>query len=223
MIKELTKEQQSQLSVYRDKWIKIGLSTQQIDLDKAIEIKNSIYSVLLNKKDVPVILMDSPLTAWIATLYLGNLFYGKQVQSQVRSKVESQVGSEVGSQVRSKVELQVSSQVESKVESQVWLQVRSQVESQVWSQVDSQVWSQVRSQVRSQVDSQVESQLEYFLLPYLHGQFDSSYFSFYDFIFEIIKIINPFKDLFNSYIKTTECGIIYPRSEERRVGKECRL
>ena len=47
-------------------------------------------------------------------------------------------------------------------------------------------------------------------MPYLHGQFDSSYFSFYDFIFEIIKIINPFKDLFNSYIKTTECGIIYP-------------
>jgi hypothetical protein len=49
-----------------------------------------------------------------------------------------------------------------------------------------------------------------FISPYFYGQFDSGYFSFYNFIFEVLKIVNPVSNLFNSYIKTTECGLIYP-------------
>lgn len=138
MINKLTKEQEAQLNIYRDKWLKIGLSTKQIDFNKSLEIKNILYSKLLNKKNVPVILMDSPITAWLATFYLGSMFYGKQVGSQV------------------------------------------------WSQVGSFLW------------------------PYFGGHFDVSYFSFYEFMFECLGIKNPVSELFESYIKTTETGIIYP-------------
>jgi hypothetical protein len=242
MIEKLTKFQEDELLVYRDKWLGVGLSTKQIDLKQAIDIKNSVYIKLLNKKYVPAILMDSPLTSWLATMYLANLFkvesqvgsqvesqVGSQVWIQVRSQVESQVGRQVWSQVESQVGRQVWSQVESQVGRQVWSQVRrqvgrqvrSQVGSQVWSQVESQVrrqvWSQVGSQVERQVESQVRSQVGLFVWPYLGGQFDSSYFSFYEFMFDVLKIPFPSKlvrkEKWDSYLQITKSGIIYPTDD----------
>ena len=181
MIDKLTKSQEANLAEYRDKWLKIGLSTDRVTFGIAKPIIDGLYTKILNKKSVPVIILRSPLEAWLGTLYVANLFYkgsqvasqvesqawsqvesqvGSQVESQVRSQVESQVGSQVESQVRSQVASQVWSQVESHVGSQVRSQVRSQVESQVGSQVGSRVGSQVESQVRSQVESQVGSQVE---------------------------------------------------------------
>ena len=186
MIEKLTPEQESRIPEFRDKWLKIGLSTQQIDFKKALEIKNIVYRKLLNKKDVPVILMDSPLTAWLATRYLGYLFYENQVRNQVED--------------------QVSNQVWDPVWNQVWNQVSNQVENQVWNQVGNQVGNQVKNQVWNQVENQVWN----FIMPYFYGQFDSGYFSFYEFMFNVLKIKNPVEDLYSSYLKTTECGIIYP-------------
>ena len=57
--------------------------------------------------------------------------------------------------------------------------------------------------------SQVWSQVGNFVWPYLFGQFDSPYFSFYEFMFNVLNIRNPVEDLFDHYLKTTESGIIY--------------
>jgi len=43
MITELTKEQQDQMPIYRDKWIDIGLSTETIDRDAAVAALNMAY------------------------------------------------------------------------------------------------------------------------------------------------------------------------------------
>jgi len=250
MINKLTSEQEKQLQVYRDKWVTIGLSTNRIDRKVASENFMIFNKIVLGKEKRPIIIfMNSPLTAWIATLLLYDWFYIKnntQVESQVESQVRSQVGSQVWSQVESQVESQVRSQVRSQVESQVRSrvrsrvrsQVRSQVGSQVWSQVGSQVesqvrsrvWSQVESQVRSQVESQVGSQVESqvrsrvwsqvesqvrsqnknFVYPYLCGNFDSSYFSFYNFCNEVLKIKFDNQKKWNSYLKTSDVNLIYP-------------
>ena len=67
MIKELTKEQEEQLIIYKDKWLKIGLSTERINRKFAIETFVLFNKFVLNEKKLPIfIFMDSPLTAWIA-------------------------------------------------------------------------------------------------------------------------------------------------------------
>ena len=95
MIEELTLAQEKQLEIYRDKWVAIGLSVNRIDRPKAIEnfmILNSL--VLGNKKKPVVVFMDSPLTTWLATIFLYSIFkYQNNIWSQVESQVESQVGS----------------------------------------------------------------------------------------------------------------------------------
>lgn len=43
MINELTPEQTAQLSVYRDKWLEIGVSTNDIDVERTLELLEGIY------------------------------------------------------------------------------------------------------------------------------------------------------------------------------------
>ena len=192
MIDKLTKNQESLLYVYRDKWLKIGLSTKRINRSDAIKRWHKFDKEILgNTQDVPVIFMDSPLSTWIATLYLFNLLYGK-IESILQ--VESQVRSQVGSQVRSQVRSQVGSQVE------------SQVRSQVGSQVESQVWSQVGSQVRSQVESQVES----FIYPYLNNLCWAGYYGFYDFMNKELGIVFNKQKEWNLLMTLKDLSWIYP-------------
>jgi hypothetical protein len=161
-ITKLTPEQIARFKDWSDDWIKIGLSTEPANFDKAIEAALKAYKLINRYKPMIILRMSSPYgatlggaIAWAMLRELGD----KQVRAQVESQVGAQVRSQVESQVRSQVWSQVWSQVESQVGAQVRSQVESQVRSQVWSQVESQVGAQVESQVRSQVWSQVESQV----------------------------------------------------------------
>jgi hypothetical protein len=215
MTEKLTKEQESKLSEYRDRWIKIGLSTDRINRPDAIKRWREFDRIILkNKKEVPIVFLNSPLETWIAVC----MFKTIQVRSQVDSQVWRQVGSQVDSQVRrqvwNQVWSQVDSQVESQVRSQVWRQVDSQVESQVGSQVEiqveSQVDSQVRSQVRSQIWSKVDSQVESFIYPYLNTSFWAGYYGYYDFINKELGITFNKQKEWDLLMSLRDLSWIYP-------------
>lgn len=70
--------------------------------------------------------------------------------------------------------------------------------------------SQKPEQVRSQVESQVRSQVRSFHWPYLYGNYDAGYFSFYDFMSEVMKIKYDCKAKYDLYKETTRLGLIYP-------------
>lgn len=181
MINKLTQEQISKFPYYVDKWTKIGLSTERISFEETKNIVNGLYKEILGYKSNPiVILMDSPISAWYATLICFYEFNKKnQVGIQVWSQVENQVENQVGNQV--------------------W--------NQVCNQVGSQVGNQVRNQVRSQVDNQLGSQVGNFIYPYIDGHFISGYFSFYDYIQKELKIdLDP---KFEIYKETTKLELFY--------------
>src|SRR3990167_5157352 len=168
MIKSLTKQQEFKFKQYVDKWKTIGLSTDRITLEQCKPIVDRFYKKILKKETVPIIIMDSPIGAWLATLYVACLF-GKesQVGAQVGAKVGAEVGAQVwtqvwdqvGDQVWAQIRDQVGDQVETQVWDQVWDQVGAQVGDQVWDQVGGQVGAQVRDQVWDQVGDQVWAQI----------------------------------------------------------------
>ncbi len=110
---ELTEEQKELIPVYRDKWIKAGLSTDRFTIERAKEISDFYYENILDKKAVPVIVVDSPLAAWYAVNILVNS--GGQVSGQVSDQVRNQVRD----QVRNLIIDQVSDQVRNQVSDQV--------------------------------------------------------------------------------------------------------
>ena len=93
-IKCLTTEQEALFPVFKDKWIKYGLSTESADREMAQDgIKEAYLSAGLNPPD-KFIWLDSPLQGCIASYFLS------QVRDQVRYQVRYQVRDRVPDQVR---------------------------------------------------------------------------------------------------------------------------
>ncbi len=128
MITNLTSSQKAQIEPYKQKWIKIGLSTEPCNVERSKHWIREAYKVAGFKPPTKWVLCDSPLSC---------------AQAQVRNQVSDQVWNQVRNQVYN--------QVKSQVWGQVWDQVRDQVRDQVWDQVVYQVRDQVWNQVRNQV------------------------------------------------------------------------
>ena len=105
MITKLTKKQKAKLVAYRDKWLNIGLSTEQASLERTKEIISNVYTHLLNKTNVPVVILDNPFDTWVAVCIhsvKNNQVWG-QVRNQVMDQVRNQVMNQVVDQVRNQV------------------------------------------------------------------------------------------------------------------------
>jgi len=207
MITELTPAQTAKFAYYREKWLEIGLSTEPITLSAARPIIDNLYTKLL---DIPkpefVVILDSPLAAWLAAVVFCDVEDWRQVRRQVDEQVDEQVRQQV-----EQVERQVW-QVERQVKRQVRQQVGQQVEQQVW-QVGQQVWRQVEQvrqlvrQVKRQVRQQVDEQVWSFVWPYCDGQFTAPFFAFMDYLFS--EVIECECEMWPVYLKTSQLSLIY--------------
>jgi hypothetical protein len=86
MIDKLTKAQEAQLSVYRDRGIAAGLCCDPIDRAKAFDYAKRLQKYL-KRPGGPVIIIPGPLHAWYSACLLG----GAQVRAQVGAQVGDQV------------------------------------------------------------------------------------------------------------------------------------
>lgn len=70
MIEKLTKEQESRMSVYAEKWVNTGISTARINPARAKEIINAYQREVLQAKETPVIITNNPIEGWVAVVLL---------------------------------------------------------------------------------------------------------------------------------------------------------
>ena len=166
-IKKLTDSQIAQIPAHRDKWLKIGLSTEPLDFENAKAAAIKCYRLAGLKPPELFFRFSSPYSAANGATILKNL-PGDQVRDQVWAQVRAQVWAPVRAQVGDQVW------------SQVWAQVWDQVEAQVGGQVEAQVEAQVRDQVRDQVGAQVGDQV--------WGNHDAYALSFYSFFKDVVGI-----------------------------------
>ena len=195
---KLTDRQVQLLPAYREKWLKIGLSCEPLDFEKAKDAAKRAYAIAGLAAPTRFYHMSSPIGAAILGTALKNIVgqvgdqvrgrVGAQVWDQVRGRVGARVWDQVWSQVRDQVRDQVWDQVGAQVWDQVMDQVGDQVRNQVWDQVRNQVWNQVRNRVWDQVGDQV------------YGSHDAGWLGFYDFFgaecgIEAIEKLRPLMDL----------------------------
>jgi len=175
LIDKLTPEHEAQIAPTRDRWLRIGLSTEPADRARAQAGVVAAYQAANLPPPKLFIWLQSPLAGCVGSAMLGQV--RGQVGGQVRGQVGGQVRGQVGGQVRDQVRGQVLDQVLYQVRDQVWGQVWDQVEGQVGDQVLGQVWDQVRGQVWDQVEGQVWDQVG----RAIYGQHEAGWLSFYAF------------------------------------------
>jgi len=184
-IEKLTKEQEELMIVYRDKWIKLGLSTDRFTQEEAQQWANYFYENIRKKPKVPVIVAQSPLAAWVIVnlfafaekgykLPLKNIpasvrdsvwtSVGTSVRNSVWASVRDSVGdsvwASVGTSVRDSVRASVRASVRDFVEDSVRDSVRASVWASVWDSVEDSVRASVRASVRDFVEDSVRDSVE---------------------------------------------------------------
>lgn len=91
MIKKLTAKQKEMLPIYRDKWLKIGLSTEPTNRNKAEEYLNQAYEIVGLEKPKQIIWAESPLSSVILIHILKNNYLGDSVRASVRASAMTSV------------------------------------------------------------------------------------------------------------------------------------
>jgi hypothetical protein len=63
-IETITKEQESLMPTYVQKWIKISTSTENVDEQTTAEIVNK-FRALIDRQSAPLLIVDNPIEAWV--------------------------------------------------------------------------------------------------------------------------------------------------------------
>lgn len=204
MIKKLTKEQENLIPTYRDKWLKIGLSTERVNPIAAKGIMDYYYKNMVGKNPVPTVVMSSPLMAW-NTAYLISLIEN-QTLSQVKDRIDNQILTQIWKQVSN----QILNQVNTRIRMQIRDQVNSKTLDQIKNQIFNQIWAQIRANLKDRITFRDRNQpIDFpFIWPYITGHFNSGYFAFYDYFSEVCNI-DLLKE-YNWYQSTSALGVVYP-------------
>ena len=110
LIKKLTPEQEAMIPEWRDRWLKIALSTEP---GNEVEARKSVKRMYKNYR------LKEPMILWFSSPFiaiLGIVSVEVLKDSQLESQLGSQLRSQLDSQLRSQLESQLRSQLRDKLE-----------------------------------------------------------------------------------------------------------
>ena len=133
MITELTKEQEAQIPIYADRYMKIGLTTGSLPPAEAAEIVLEVYEKVLKKPAPPIVFTESPAAAWSVVLTYCRPEIKKLVKDELSSKIAETITNAL--QVGSKIDPTVMAHLQEQVTEDVTTNVAKRVPF-VWPYVD---------------------------------------------------------------------------------------
>ena len=125
MIKSLTHGQEELLTVYREKWLKISLSTEPLNLEMAKKAIIKCYTIAGLKPPTQFYTSQSPISALKTVVDIG-LPYEDLVCVKVRNIIKNKIATQIVRQLSNKVQTQAF---------ESWDPVWGQVQGEVWSQI----------------------------------------------------------------------------------------
>jgi hypothetical protein len=237
-LERLTPAQDQQLLVLRDKWLRIGLSTQPAERRWAEAGVQMAYRAANLEPPTHVLWCDSPLAGALAASWLaqgsgrsarrGSLPQIKeQVRAQLLAQLPERVRHAVGAPVKDRVNDLVRDRIVNGVGDLVEFQCNIQVRVHVYDVLDRRLWALVGDQIRAQLSSQLRYEVaaRAQLGRCAYGQYDASWVAFC-YAFRMFGLIAATEGLGGIRTITENCGWWWPLEglcvlTERPTRLEC--
>jgi hypothetical protein len=98
-IEKLTPEQEAYLPVFRDEWIKIGLSTERVDKDRATAAIKALYAAAGEAEPV-VMHFDSPMQCIMAINFFRHFKAGAEERANLGANLRADLRANLGANLR---------------------------------------------------------------------------------------------------------------------------
>ena len=185
-IEKLTFEQENLIPFYRDKWVRIGLSTDPADRKQAeYGIIESYRSAGL-KPPKKIVWCGSPLSQGLTRAIILNdklkASVGASVWASVGASVWASVGASVGDSVR----------------------------ASVWDSVGDSVWDSVRDSMGASVWDSVWDSVGDSVVASIYGQHDASWLAFYEYFNRAVKLKHQTQKLTGLWLLSKSAGWALP-------------
>lgn len=178
MIDKLTKDQESKIPFYFNKWKDIGFEYREITQDDLPILKNYLASLDIHPKYF--IILDSPMACQLAIiLFNGQL--GNQLQVRLSKHLpvplNAQLDDQLREQVCGKLDRQLDNQLGNQLGNQLVNQLQVPLNDQLLTPLSDKLFDQLHDQLRDQLydelDIQLDIQLDRQLSAQLHDQLDN--------------------------------------------------
>ncbi len=146
MIEKLTAEQEALIPVYREKWRKIGLSTEAINRQKAEESVKALYANFTNKEP-KLLFFDSPYAALKIILTK----FKKQVKKQQKIDYEQHPWNKLVSEIQEQLWLQLVKNDKGEPLGYLKRQLESKLEPQLWYELLDKLWIELKKQMNKKI------------------------------------------------------------------------
>ncbi len=223
-IDALSKDQEARLAEYRDRWIKIGLSTKLANRGEAEEGLKHAYMVAgLNAPHI--VWCASPLSNALtrATVFdlektkpgasVGDSVWdsvGDSVGASVRASVGASVGDSVGASVWDSVQDSVWDSVGDSVRASVRASVGDSVWDSVGDSVRASVWDSVGDSVRASVWDSVGDSVGASVWDSGYGQHDANWLAFYEYFHDVCRLHSETEKLHGLWVVAKNAGWFLP-------------
>jgi len=152
-ITKLTQEQKDMMPTWVEKWTKIGLSCEPIDIDLSAKYISECYQHSNLEPPKHFIKALSPMGLIMTYCALDNV--GDNVKDNVWANVGDNVRANVRANVGDNVRANVWANVWDNIRVNVWANVRDNVMANVWANVGDNVWANVWANVMANVRDNV--------------------------------------------------------------------
>jgi hypothetical protein len=203
-IEKSSAEQELLMNEYRDKWIKIGLSTEPANREKAEEAVNKLYILAGLNPPKKIVWCGSPMSQGLARAIILDKKIINNIGDSVRDSVRDSVGASVRDSVRDSVGASVRDSVRDSVResvrdsvwdsvgdsvwASVWESVRASVGDSVWASVRASVWASVGASVRASVRDSVWDSVRASVWESGYGQHDANWLAFYEYSRDVCNL-----------------------------------
>ena len=172
-IEKLTDTQIARFAEFRDRWLKIGLSTEPADRPAAEAAIIESYRAAGLDAPQRIVWCGSPLSQGLTRA----IILDKKMIADIGKAVGDSVGDSVWDSVRASVEDSVEASVWDSVVDSVGASVRASVWASVWASVRASVWDSVWDSVEDSVGDSVGDSV--------YGQHEAGWLSFYSYFREV--------------------------------------
>jgi hypothetical protein len=216
MIDKLTKGQEAQLKVYRDKWLKIGLDTSRCDRKKAEKWIKEAYKVENLSPPSLFFWVESPLGCFFSSDSMGESI-GRSIRESIGKNI-GLMGESVGKSIRESIGKNIGETTWKSARESLWEKVRENIWKHLWENIWENFaeavwtgiwdnWDNVRNKTAR--ESIWESGTFRSKGNVCYGFNDAPWLGFYDFFLGVYKL-NCCKKLIPLMELSKNCGWFLP-------------